>query len=114
MTTMKDRNMHPIDAGDLPEDVLVSLMKAGETRAYKYFFWEFCDYVNLLSHSLLPSQAEDAAAVTQQIMQEVWTKRNTSWLKAPLRPFLYQEVYRKCQPYLDQKKRPLIARLFGM
>ena len=111
MSKMKDRSTQLPDVADLPEEVLVSLVKAGETKAYKYFFWEYCDYINLLTHSLLPNE-ENARQVMQEIMQEVWTKRKKSYLRTPLKPFLYQEVYRKCRPYLEEKKRPLLARLF--
>lgn len=114
MSKMKDRAIHPFDVADMPEDVLVSLMKAGETKAYKYFFWEYCDYVNLLTHSLLANQ-DDARAVMQEIMQDVWTRRKSAYLKAPLKPFLYREVYRKCLPYLGKKKRlSLLSRLFRL
>ncbi|TDX00823.1 RNA polymerase sigma factor [Dinghuibacter silviterrae] len=109
---MKERNTHLLDVADVPEDTLISLMKAGETKAYRYFFWEYADYVNTLAHSLL-SNPEDAQVVMQQIMRDVWTKRKTSWLKAPLKPFLYREVYRQCQPFLEGKRRAsLLGRLF--
>ena len=113
MTQMKDpKGNHP--APDMPEDVLVSLMKAGETKAYKYFFWEYCDYVNILTHSLLPGE-EQAQVVMQEIMREVWTRRKSSWLKAPLKPLLYREVYRKCRPYLQgQRSSSLLGRLFRL
>jgi DNA-directed RNA polymerase specialized sigma24 family protein len=114
MSKMKERNKHLLDAADVPEDMLISLMKAGETKAYRYFFWEYADYVNMLTHSLLASP-EDAQSVVQQIMRDVWTKRKTSWLKAPLKPFLYREVYRQCQPFLRGTKRPSrFARLFRL
>lgn len=112
MTKMKERNVHLLDVAEMPDDMIVSLMKAGETKAYRYFFWEYCDFVNLLAHSLL-SSPDDAQAVMQQIMRDAWTKRKTSWLKTPLKPFLYREVYRQCQPYLQDKKRSsLFNRLF--
>jgi|GEM_PF-4133834 hypothetical protein len=101
-----------MSAYTLPEEILVSRMKAGETQAYKVFFWEYCEFVNTLTHTLLP-KGEDAQTVTYAIMGEVWTRRNRSEFKAPLRSFLYREVYRKCQPFLEQKKpRSLVDRLF--
>ena len=115
MSKMHDRALYSFDAGEMPEDVLVALLKAGETKAYKFFFWEYCDYVNLLAHTLLPSQ-EDARGVMQEIMREVWLRRKTSWLKAPLKPFLYREVYRKCRPYFTDNKKPtsFFGRLFRL
>ncbi len=94
------------------EEVLVSRLRAGETQAYKHFFWEYCDFINLLTHSLLESQ-EDARRVVQEVMSDVWTHRQSHRLRAPLKLFLYQEVYRKCQPYIGVKKpRSLLTKLF--
>lgn len=109
--------MNPIPPGelsDIPEEILISRMRAGETQAYRYFYWEYCDFINLLTHSLLESQ-EEARAVMLEVMGDVWIHRNSPRLKAPIKPFLYQEVYRKCRPYLgieDRKEPSLLERLF--
>jgi DNA-directed RNA polymerase specialized sigma24 family protein len=111
---MTDKNIHKNEIADMPEDVLVSRIRAGETQAYKYFFWEYCDYINMLTHTLLERQ-EDAQAVVHAVMQEVWIQRKSPRLKAPLKSYLYQEVYRQSQPYLSGKKeRSLMGKLFGM
>jgi RNA polymerase sigma-70 factor, ECF subfamily len=98
---------------NMPEELLISRLKAGETQAYKYFFWEYCDYINVLSHSLLNSH-EDANTVMREVLHDVWVKRKKTKLRAPLRTFLYQEVYHKSLPYLEAKKnQSFLGRLFG-
>jgi RNA polymerase sigma-70 factor (ECF subfamily) len=109
----KDRGIPPGGLSEIPEEILISRMRAGETQAYRYFFWEYCDFINLLTHSLLESQ-EDAKAVMLEVMGDVWVHRNSPRLKTPIKPFLYQEVYRKCRPYLGVKKeRSLLGKLFN-
>jgi RNA polymerase sigma-70 factor (ECF subfamily) len=109
----KDRGIPPGELSEMPEEVLISRMRAGETQAYRYFFWEYCDFINLLTHSLLENR-EDARSVMLEIMGDVWVHRNNPRLKAPIKSFLYQEVFRKCQPYLGYvpKERSLLERLF--
>jgi len=112
MVKKTHRNAKQSDVPEMSEDVLISRMKADETEAYKYFFWEYCDYINLLTCSLLENQ-EDAKTVMRQVMRDVWTKRHDDWLKLPLKPFLYQEVYRRCVPYMGgEKRRSLLHKLF--
>lgn len=95
------------------EDALITRMRAGETQAYRHFFWEYCDFINLLTHSLLEDR-EDAKTVMLQVMSDVWVNRNSTRFKPPIKPFLYQEVYRKCRPYLAMNRgRSLMRRLLG-
>jgi hypothetical protein len=110
---MKNRPILTLDKNDMPEDVLISRIKAGETQAYKYFFWEYCDYIHLLSRALLDGRGDgETKAVVRAVMQEVWNQRKTGRLKAPLKTYLYQEVYRQSQPYLDHKKEKSLFRKF--
>ena len=99
------QNEHP----PISEEVLLTRLRADQTEAYKYFFWEYCDYINRLTFSLVDDK-EDARTVMLGIMSDVWANRHIDWLQLPLKPFLYQEVYRRSLPYLNEKKKSLLAR----
>lgn len=110
---MKNKTFLAVDKNDMPEEVLISRIRAGETQAYKYFFWEYCDYIHLLSRALLDGRGDgETKAVVRAVMCEVWNQRKSGRLKAPLKTFLYQEVYRQSQPYLDSKKEKSVFKKF--